>query len=1597
MDRSREARRATMAASNGLSRRRHRTGLRDSPEEDGPAELAETARLRDRGSSGKKDRDRDRDRERGERERDRFSRSGKRRRGDRLMLNREDGGEESSEESVNDEDEEDEEDGSGSGHHVRLLPPSAQANSLSSSSVAAGLNNNHNSRRSFPPASKVFRTAPWKAADEMIGVSVPRKARSASTKRTPEWVSASGHLVGGDQILRQPSTSPVRPSLAATTASPVRPLSPFSSNAPVRKKLKPNGPKQKPPKSSSKSASSAQDEIEIEIAEVLYGMMRQPQGPSKIEALGVDLAKFDSREENNSTGDAKSRISSPTSNSQSGAPLSSSALPQNSGSSAPPLTASAPKRKKPRPMKYEDETPPMFPVRSSPISSTKAEIDQKAKIEAASPNMEKALGFAAEENGASVDLAKSQPAPASLENQSEPMKLEGYPAPDSKLPAEESESRDAAAAKEEPPSPKKESSGLQLDDDRVDKTATKSNSGIPEIEKQREEKFQIDLMAPPPSRSSPERDGDTDFPAVDPKSVVSNMRADMKPSVKDDEKTTTKVGKEEAVNVEAEAAAKAMAADAESQKPAVHKVKNIDLQLDLEKTDGGAGNASVNKINQPVHKQQQQQQQSLAEKSAQTPNSLPFSMSVPGWPGGLPPMGYMGPLGGVVSMDGTAVASAAIQPPQLLFGQSRLKRCATHCYIARTISIHQQFARMNHPFWPAAAGSASLYGAKPCNLNVVPSPELHGNSTSARNMNMNVHPDKGQNLAIFPSKEKASQSASSVDAPQRKQILLQQTMPPGTPNNILHPAFIIPLGQPHQQHAAAAAASVRPGPAKSPNLGGSASAGASTSASSSSSAAAAATAAAMSFNYANMPGGDTQYLAILQNNAYPFPVPTHVGAAPPFRGSHAQAMPFFNGQFYSPQMIHPSQLQQQSPVQLPQSQPGHHNTSISSSSSSTQKHLQNQQQRPHNSNGNLPGYPSAKTTQQSQQLQLQHNQHAPHQVRALESEGGEDSPSTADSRVARANMSIYGQNFTMPITTGNFALMTPAQLGAANGTGSTPGDKKQQQQLLPQQPGPKSGMESLPSQAFAMSFSSINSSASPHGLDIMAHNHAILQSLPEANRQNYQFMAAAAAAQAAQAAQQKKNHRASDEGRTGGNDASNEDERKPSAGKTSATMTQSIAFSRPELADTSVSALPGSNVVDSSARTLNLGSASSRTSGSVIPTVVSTLSGPTSQQQLQRNQQQHQQQMMQLQKQQQYAVNAAARSKSPVTSNGSVYGDHLPPSSAAASKFPSSLSSFPQNLIQTSSNQSQSTQWKGSIRPATSQVPSSLTTTSTSSLKNLPQQQGRTPQGQTHISFAATSKSPSTLQGQQIPSSNQSPSSPVVVGSPTTSSMSKSAGGSPRTATSSSTGNKSAQASSLQAQVKNPSSVPTRKSSPVGTGNAPSILGNSQVTSSSSGGTKHQQQLPKQQLPQQQLFFSNHHHHPPPFMQMQAPHSTNSPSSTMSGPNAYYHQRRPPDQQSKSQQLQGSGATSSSGMLSLCTSVTLANASTCDPVKAVAASNLKGGGGLPSQNILHAAQFTVAQSSGSPHQLVPAGFSYIHPVPSTVQVKPAEQKQPAGN
>ena len=90
-----------------------------------------------------------------------------------------------------------------------------------------------------------------------------------------------------------------------------------------------------------------------------------------------------------------------------------------------------------------------------------------------------------------------------------------------------------------------------------------------------------------------------------------------------------------------------------------------------------------------------------------------------------------------------------------------------------------------NPFWPAAAGSASLFGPKHGNLSIVPNADVQGNLPKN---GKNAMLDKGQSLGMFSGhagKDRGSQAVNVGDGAQRKQILLQQALPPGAPSNIL--------------------------------------------------------------------------------------------------------------------------------------------------------------------------------------------------------------------------------------------------------------------------------------------------------------------------------------------------------------------------------------------------------------------------------------------------------------------------------------------------------------------------------------------------------------------------------------------------------------------------------------------------------------------------------------------------------------------------------------------------------------------------------------------------------------------------------------------
>ncbi|TKY52629.1 TIME FOR COFFEE protein [Spatholobus suberectus] len=227
MDRTRESRRSSMASStNGFPRRRHRTiALRDSSEE-GAVDLREAASKRGRN-----------------RDRDPTNRS-KRRRGSHSQ---------STEESVGNEQDDDVVD--------------AGASKIRSPNNTTSFSADQNHRRSFTPA----KPPPFNITEEMIGVTVPRKARSASAKRSHEsWVSASSGGGGGEELNFRPRSS-------SPGGQSVEPVSPSSSN--VSKGI------EAVPKTSKSSSS----DIEIEIAELLYGLKTSKNHESSSKKLEASV------------------------------------------------------------------------------------------------------------------------------------------------------------------------------------------------------------------------------------------------------------------------------------------------------------------------------------------------------------------------------------------------------------------------------------------------------------------------------------------------------------------------------------------------------------------------------------------------------------------------------------------------------------------------------------------------------------------------------------------------------------------------------------------------------------------------------------------------------------------------------------------------------------------------------------------------------------------------------------------------------------------------------------------------------------------------------------------------------------------------------------------------------------------------------------------------------------------------------------------------------------------------------------------------------------------------------------------------------------
>ncbi|KAK1288584.1 Protein TIME FOR COFFEE [Acorus calamus] len=1561
MDRNREHRRvaaASAAMNNGgsLSRRRQRSSLRDSPE-DGPGELPETGRLRDR--TAKKDRGRDRDR----------SIRSKRRRGDRsLNGSGRDEGYETTDESLDNDDDDDGDTitgssasaavGSGGGGPplppVRLPPPppTASPSTLSSTPSLQNYHNHHHNRKYVEPLpGKSLRTtpaAPWKGADEMIGVSVPRKARSASVKRSHEWL-VSGGLGGGggavEQIHRQPSTSPARMSGASSSSAAVpSPMSPSSSNTSYRKKIKPIGAKQhRPPKVSKtaapSSSSSSIQEIEIEVAEVLYGLTRQfkkePSQPDQRNANGGDPSK--------------------------------SAVPSSVGTSTGPAqNSSAAKRKKPRQVVNFEEG-----GASSVPSATKAEEELTGKSEAPSPKERVNASRAFENGGGQPDLGVppaevTEPLPPSL---TEVVKLEV----DSAMEGLDGKDK-AMEAKEEI------KTAVSDSDVNVDGASVKKS--VSTAENSREEKFSIDLMAPPPAKLSAEMDGTQELitehksslaPVMDliSKGEAASKAEEVKPVV-----PSVKMGEQAEIDFET--------------KKTVAKERAMDLHVDADRQQERDIHGKQSVQNQHQHLQQNLKgpivvAEPKLEKPAQsaTTVSLPLQMAITGWPGAVPPFGlpslmsrYMGhvpSLQGVVPMDGSTGSSKVIQTPHALMPQTRLKRCATHFHIAQNINYYQQFMRMN-PFWPAVGGSGPMYGAKPYNLNVVPPTEsvaILGNPMQGtypgRSAPAGLAPasvqEKGPNGApafpIHTSKDWSSVVAVSgyMDTAQRKPTVIQQ-MPPqtGSAANIMHsPAFIFPVNQ--QQAAVAATRSntavkhVTGSGGGSNAVGPSPSASAPNSTQSSGTVAAAAPASVMNFNYPGLPPTEAQYLAILQNNGYPFTIPPQVGAHPSYRpGNLTQTMPYFSAPLYPSQMLHPSLQQQLPPSSSHAQQPSQiqNNTSTSSGSLSSQKHHPQQQQQQQQglqggvSGSSHGGFPSSKQKQQTTQQQRPHQPQLP-QNQEHEQPGGEEGPSTANSsRISH----IYSQSFPIPIHRQNFALVTPATMFPEK-------QSQQQHEQGAKGGGGGGGAELNPShQAFALPFNPYGATVTVRpahqSLDFSQAIHPMIQSLPEAAVRH--GIQTCSTAQQHQQQQQKKP--VAEEGKP-----SNDSEEERKLGK--APYLHSLAFSRSMEGDPHQPHIILGNSVIDSARTFSLinnstGNNSNRAVSTTRPSSTVTTLPPTT---IAATSVVPQQQRINQQQQQQLSMH---RNKPVVASNNDVHADRVAVvGSSSAMSTCSAVAKFPigfaQAIIQTN-NPNQPIQWKGHSISSMNSLQSQ-----NSMVKKLPlpppQQQQQSQQtraqpvasAQTQISFGVSNSKPMTSPplSQQLLTHPSPSSASATVGSPPTS-ISKSSnaggGGSPRV----STGSKSGPSPLPPPSVSSPVAQPTGKNS---------VSSSSRKSSPS--------------FPAAQLFFSSS------YMQAHSPQS--------SGAN-YYHQRRPLDQQQQQQQQHHPPPS--------------AGAATSGPSKAVgAAGNMKG---MPSPGLQFAAQFAAAAAAsggGHPHTLMSAAvtFPYIHAMSSvqSVTVKPPDQKPAA--
>ncbi|KAL1329633.1 hypothetical protein AAHE18_12G055100 [Arachis hypogaea] len=438
------------------------------------------------------------------------------------------------------------------------------------------------------------------------------------------------------------------------------------------------------------------------------------------------------------------------------------------------------------------------------------------------------------------------------------------------------------------------------------------------------------------------------------------------------------------------------------------------------------------------------------------------------------------------------------------------------------------------------------------------------------------------------------------------------------------------------------------------------------------------------------------------------------------RGANpAQAPQILNGTCYPSQSIHPPQHPQQHPHSQVLVPPSYPNPSTSSSSSSYKQ----SQGAQFNGNSILTSPPMQSQQSQKQHASLSH--HLKH-----ETEVNRDNASSVVNRKSYPQKNVHGHNFTIPAQPVNLSFRPSVISDNVGGNSRNISDKQQQQQAS------KGGVETTPSQAFAISFGAYNGTNVPSNLNFSAvgQNPMIFHSLPDISWQGYQ------AASTPHSTQQRPY--SITEGKSGGSSSHQEDEKKITHGKSStnygpttlvfdnSSKNVNFMFS-PSTGNWPNCTVASSSVTSVSSTAITSAPLSSNASSSQEPSLL------------------HLQKQYGIQQSQQQPA-MATWYKAPSTNINS------------ATKFANDIPVFTQTQSKSSTQASNS---RSSGRTMDSHLHHAPVITSNApNLKSYSQEQGRISQGRMQISFGGDYTTPLPPQGQLI--SNNRPVSTTVAGTP---------------------------------------------------------------------------------------------------------------------------------------------------------------------------------------------------------------------------------------